>query len=118
MDYQLYPAQELGLDQGRLQDLVGRLQYAIDGGPLPSLQVAVARHGRLALFETLGEADNRSRYNIYSCIKPLVASAVWKLMGEGNPCWVLSSSFTKRPQGLTRLTSKRFGKGSSSSQDR
>lgn len=83
VDYQLYPAQELGLDETRLQDLIGRLQYAVDSGPLPSLQVAVARHGRLALFRAFGAADTGARYNTYSCIKPLVASAIWKLMGEG-----------------------------------
>lgn len=82
-DYALYSAEELGLDPQRLDELLGRLQHAIDSGPLPSVQLAVARHGRLALFQTLGDADNRTRYNIYSCIKPLVASAIWKLMGEG-----------------------------------
>lgn len=73
---------ELGLNGSELGKLRSRLQHAIDKGPLPSLQVAVARHGKLALFETLGVADNQTRYTIFSCTKPLVAAAVWRLMGE------------------------------------
>ena len=76
-------ATELGLDAGRLADLRGRLQHAIDKGPLPSLQVALARHGKLAFFETFGNANSSTRYNIFSCTKPLVASAIWYLMGHG-----------------------------------
>lgn len=73
----------LGLDSDRLADLRGRVQHAIDKGPLPSIQIAVAREGRLGLFETFGAADNSTRYNVFSCTKPLVASAIWRLMGEG-----------------------------------
>ena len=72
-----------GLDQQRLTDLRQRVQHAIDKGPLPSIQIALARHGKLALFETFGAADNTARYNVFSCTKPLVASAIWRLMGEG-----------------------------------
>ncbi len=63
------------------ESLRGRLQYAIEKGPLPSLQFALAMGGKLVLFETLGDADNSTRYNIFSCTKPVVASAVWQLMG-------------------------------------
>ncbi|MCB1687698.1 MAG: beta-lactamase family protein [Halioglobus sp.] len=69
------------LADGGLDKLRGRLQHAIDKGPLPSLQFAVARHGKLVLFETLGNADNTTRYNVFSCTKPVVASAIWQLMG-------------------------------------
>jgi CubicO group peptidase (beta-lactamase class C family) len=73
----------LGLDDERLAGLRSRVQHAIDKGPLPSIQIALARNGKLALFETFGAADNTTRYNIFSCIKPVVASAIWRLMGEG-----------------------------------
>jgi CubicO group peptidase (beta-lactamase class C family) len=66
-----------------MQALVDRLRHALDSGPLPAIQVAVARDNQLLLFETLGEADNTQRFNIFSCTKPLVASAVWRLVGEG-----------------------------------
>lgn len=71
------------LDTSRIAELRGRVQHAIDKGPLPSIQIALAHKGELALFETFGAADNNTRYNIYSCTKPLVASAIWKLMSEG-----------------------------------
>lgn len=72
-----------GLDSAALDDLRGRIAYAIDKGPLPSMQIALARDGELVLFETYGEADNDTRYNVYSCTKPLVAAAIWLLMGQG-----------------------------------
>jgi CubicO group peptidase (beta-lactamase class C family) len=71
------------LDQHRLADLRSRVQHAIDKGPLPSIQIALARDGELVLFETFGAADNSTRYNIFSCTKPIVAAAIWRLMGEG-----------------------------------
>jgi len=83
LDYSIHGDDRLGLDGERIDDLRGRVQHAIDKGPLPSVQIALARDGKLALFETLGEADNNTRYNIFSCTKPLVASALWRLMGEG-----------------------------------
>jgi CubicO group peptidase (beta-lactamase class C family) len=72
-----------GLDSDRIADLRGRIQHAIDKGPLPSIQIALARNGELVLFETFGAEDNDTRYNVFSCTKPLVASAIWRLMGEG-----------------------------------
>lgn len=74
---------ELGLDPVRVDDLLGRVEHAVEAGPLPAVQVAMARHGELALFETFGSESNDSRFNIYSCTKPLVAASIWKLMGEG-----------------------------------
>ena len=82
-DYKLFHADSLDLNREQLDDLVARVQLAVDEGPLPSAQIALARNGRLALFETFGAADNNTRYNIYSCTKPLVAAAIWRLMGEG-----------------------------------
>ncbi len=81
--YKLHHADSLGLNREQLDDLVARVQQAVDEGPLPSAQIALARNGRLALFETFGVADNNTRYNIFSCTKPLVAAAIWRLMGEG-----------------------------------
>jgi len=83
LESQIYPAHELDLDPNRLAQLCSRVQHAIDKGPLPSVQIALARGGKLALFETLGAADNNTRYNIFSCTKPVVASAIWRLMGAG-----------------------------------
>ncbi len=81
-DYSLASATDTGIDPARLDDLRGRVAHAIERGPLATVQVALARHGRLVLFETFGAQDNATRFNIFSCTKPLVAAAIWRLMGE------------------------------------
>ena len=83
MDHAVHAPEELGVDRERLESLRGRVRHAVDKGPLPSVQMALARRGKLVLFETFGAADNDTRYTIYSCTKPVVASALWKLMGQG-----------------------------------
>jgi CubicO group peptidase (beta-lactamase class C family) len=79
----LHDPAELGIDLPALDALRTRARREIDEGLLPSCQIAVARHGRLAAFETLGNAAPDSRYVIFSCTKALVAGAVWLLLGEG-----------------------------------
>ena len=72
-----------GLDPSLVADLIARAQRDIDEGHVPSCQLAFARDGKLALWVTLGDAAPESRYIIFSATKPVVASAVWILMGEG-----------------------------------
>jgi CubicO group peptidase (beta-lactamase class C family) len=74
---------ELGIDEDALADLVARAQREIDDGHIPSCQLAFARDGRLAAWVSLGAAAPESRYVIFSSTKPVVAAAVWILMGEG-----------------------------------
>jgi CubicO group peptidase (beta-lactamase class C family) len=50
-------------------------------GRLPSCQLALARHGELLAFDTFGAPDG-TRYAVMSCTKPLVAAAVWAVMGR------------------------------------
>lgn len=71
-----------GLDAAALEKLRSRLQHAVVKGPLPSVQVALAKDGELVLLETFGNANNANRYCIFSRTKPVVASAIWRLMGE------------------------------------
>jgi CubicO group peptidase (beta-lactamase class C family) len=74
---------DFGIDEDGLADLVARAQREIDEGHIPSCQIAFARDGELAVWITLGDARPESRYVIFSSTKPVVASAVWMLMGEG-----------------------------------
>ena len=74
---------DLGFDTEAIADLIARAQREIDEGHVPSCQLAFARNGKLALWTTLGDAAPESRYVIFSSTKPVVASAVWILMGEG-----------------------------------
>jgi CubicO group peptidase (beta-lactamase class C family) len=74
---------ELDLDTDKVADLLARAQREIDEGHTPSCQIAIARDGRLAVWQTLGDAAPESRYVIFSCTKALVAGAVWILIGDG-----------------------------------
>lgn len=62
--------------------VVDAARASVDGG-VPSCQVAVARDGELELFERVGGCTTATRFPIYSATKPLVAAAVWQLIGEG-----------------------------------
>src|SRR6266536_6035453 len=74
----------LGIATDRLQELRTRVRREIDSGLLPSCQFALARDGRLAAFETVGDASPTTRYVIFSATKAFVASAAWLLIGEGS----------------------------------
>lgn len=45
--------------------------------------MALARHGRLVAFETIGAAPAEARYSVFSATKAFVAGAMWLLIGEG-----------------------------------
>jgi CubicO group peptidase (beta-lactamase class C family) len=66
-----------------IRDLLDLARSDVESGWLPSCQLAVARDGELIAFETFGAATNDTRYCVFSCTKPIVASAVWLLIGEG-----------------------------------
>src|SRR5207248_2114667 len=71
------------LDAGKVDDLVKRAQREVDEGLLPSCQLALALDGEVVVFETLGEATDDTRYNVFSATKPFVASVMWQLIAEG-----------------------------------
>lgn len=66
-----------------LDELIDAARVDVASGWLPSCQIAVARDGELVAFETFGTETNDTRYCIFSCTKPIVAAAVWLLIGEG-----------------------------------
>jgi len=66
-----------------IRDLLDLARSDVESGWLPSCQLAVARDGELIAFETFGAATNDTRFCVFSCTKPIVASAVWVLIGEG-----------------------------------
>ncbi|UGQ11253.1 beta-lactamase family protein [Yinghuangia sp. ASG 101] len=73
----------VGVNPHKLDVLLRRVRLEVEHGPLPSAQVAVARNGRLAAFETWGDADPGTRYILQSVGRSVVAGVVWKLLGEG-----------------------------------
>src|SRR5512135_216605 len=73
----------LGIDASKLDELFARVQQDVDAGRTPSCQVALARDGKIAVWRTFGDAPPESRYVIFSATKPVVAGAIWILLGEG-----------------------------------
>jgi CubicO group peptidase (beta-lactamase class C family) len=66
-------------------ELAERARQEVELGVLPTCQWAVALDGRVVEGETVGGSASGTapRYLIYSCTKPVVASAVLQLLSEG-----------------------------------
>ncbi|HET9729746.1 MAG TPA: serine hydrolase domain-containing protein, partial [Acidimicrobiia bacterium] len=63
--------------------LLESAEKLVSTGATPACQVAVAREGELLAFETFGAATNDTRFCMFSATKPIVASAMWLLIGDG-----------------------------------
>lgn len=72
-----------GIDPRRLALFVERATLEVTSGALPSVQIAVARHGRLVLDRTIGDAAPNSRYILQSVGRSVVGATIWKILGEG-----------------------------------
>jgi CubicO group peptidase (beta-lactamase class C family) len=65
-----------------LDELIAGARGLVERGETPACQVAVARENELVAFETFGAADDETRFCVFSATKPIVASAVWVLIGH------------------------------------
>ncbi len=82
---------ELGFSQDRIQRLLDVLQDEVNRHRLPGCVALIARHGKVALFESLGfqQTDtqtpmtNDSIFRIYSMTKPIVSVALMTLYEQG-----------------------------------
>ncbi|MFI7131348.1 serine hydrolase domain-containing protein [Nonomuraea sp. NPDC050153] len=70
-------------DSTHLTSMRVHVQKAVDEGAWPAAQFAVARHGEVLAFESFGEARDSDRFCLFSSTKPIVASVMWQLFGEG-----------------------------------
>jgi CubicO group peptidase (beta-lactamase class C family) len=81
----------LGLDTAKLERACEIVVSHIAGGYHPGAQLAVARHGKLALYRSFGSAtvdpsrpvDERTLFPLFSNTKVITAAAVWTLVEEG-----------------------------------
>ena len=82
----------LGLAPKPLETLDALIRTHIEEGRYPGAQIAVARHGKLALFRTYGDAKteparvpatNDTLFLLFSQTKVLTSSAVWALVEDG-----------------------------------
>ena len=70
-------------DLAAVDKLAERIQRDVDSGLLPAAQFALASHGEIIESRTFGTAGPDTRFCLFSATKPLVASTVWRLIGEG-----------------------------------
>jgi CubicO group peptidase (beta-lactamase class C family) len=75
--------EELGLDPMKIAALLARVRREVDEGLLPATQVALARNGKLAVFESFGDATDESLFCVFSATKAITSAAAWILMQEG-----------------------------------
>ena len=84
--------EDLGIDAEKLEMVFARAKRDVDDGTLPSAQVAIARHGKLAGTRTFGSAvqggaekpaTGDTLYHFFSSTKAVVSAAVWLLFEEG-----------------------------------
>ena len=82
----------LGFAAKPLDHLDRLIKQHIEEGRYPGAQIALARHGQLALFRTYGDAKtepaklpatNDNLFLLFSQTKVLTSSAVWTLVEEG-----------------------------------
>ena len=66
----------------RVRELAARARREVDEGLLPACQLALGFDGELVYFESLGEADDETRFCLFSATKPLVAGVIWQLLAE------------------------------------
>lgn len=87
---------ELGLDPGKIAALLERARRDVEDGGLPGCQLALARHGRLGLLASFGEAthggvaapvSDQTLYVIFSCTKAITSAATWLLWQDGRLRW-------------------------------
>jgi len=83
--------EEVGLSSEGLGKLTARLKADIEKGVIPGAIVLVARHGKIAMFETIGMLNPETKapmtrdaiFRIYSMSKPITSVAAMILFEEG-----------------------------------
>src|SRR5262249_43831899 len=82
----------LGFAATPLQHLDRLIRQHVEEGRYPGAQIALARHGKLALFRTYGDARTEGRHMtatddtlflLFSQTKVLTSCAIWTLIEEG-----------------------------------
>ena len=87
--------------------LLDAAEQLVADGTTPACQLAVARDNEVVCFETFGAATDATKFCVFSATKPIVASAVWLLIGDGlldpaRPVWHYVPEFASN--GKERVT--------------
>jgi CubicO group peptidase (beta-lactamase class C family) len=91
MTLQTVSPEKVGLSSERLTRLMTVLQREVDDQRLPGAVAVVARHGKIALQNSVGQLNprtgeamhNDARFRIYSMTKPIVSVAAMMLVEQG-----------------------------------
>jgi CubicO group peptidase (beta-lactamase class C family) len=84
--------ESVGIDPDKLEALFERAGREVREGLLPAVQIAVARHGRIAGMRSFGrvthdgretQASDDTLYLVYSATKAITSAAAWILIQEG-----------------------------------
>src|SRR5712692_10342647 len=83
--------EQVGLSSDRLNRLTATLKADVDKGVIPGAVLLVARHGKVALFETVGVRNPETKapmtkdaiFRIYSMSKPITSVSAMMLFEEG-----------------------------------
>ena len=73
----------MGLDPQKIELLLSRVRRDVEEGLLPAAQVALARHGKVAVSESFGSATDESLTCLFSATKGIVYAAAWLLFQDG-----------------------------------
>ena len=68
----------------RLAKFEERVQREVNDGLLPAVQYAVGFEGEIVASGTFGDANDDTRFVLFSATKALVASTVWTCIAEGS----------------------------------
>ncbi len=74
----------LGLNPEKVAALLTRVQREVDEGLLPAVQVALARQGKVGVYECYGTAKPDSLMPIFSATKGITSAAAWLLFESGD----------------------------------
>jgi CubicO group peptidase (beta-lactamase class C family) len=91
MTLQPVSPEKVGLSSERLSRLIAVLQREVNDQRLPGAVAVVARHGKMALLDSVGQLNPRTgtrmhtdaRFRIYSMTKPIVSVATMMLVEQG-----------------------------------
>ena len=80
-----------GMSSDRLAEATQALQAHVNASNIAGVVAAVARHGRIVYFETLGQRDREAGdamsrddlFRLYSMTRPITSTAVMMLWEEG-----------------------------------
>jgi CubicO group peptidase (beta-lactamase class C family) len=84
--------ESVGIDAEKLQAVFERVEQEVRDGLLPSVQIAIARQGKIAGMRTFGQvaheeraaaATNDTLYVVFSATKALTSAAAWLLIEAG-----------------------------------